>query len=95
MKSRTAAKRPSQPVAKLRSQPQTSAIQDCDIRPLLWPQIPLGPDKLDFDRVICENVGPPLPGVIMAETISKSMAEALPTINALTDADQFRPGRMK
>jgi hypothetical protein len=50
---------------------------------------------LDFDRVICENVGPPLPGVIMAETISKSMAEALATINALTDADQFRPGRMK
>jgi len=31
----------------------------------------------------------------MAETISKSMAEALATINTLTDADQFRPGRMK
>ena len=73
-KSRTVAKCPLRPVAKLRSPPQTSAIQDCGIRPLLWPQIPLGPDKLDFDRVICENVAPPLPGVLMAETISKSMA---------------------
>ena len=25
-----------------------------------WPQIHLCPDKLDFDRVICENVGPTL-----------------------------------
>ncbi len=31
----------------------------------------------------------------MAETISKSIAEAVATINALTDADQFTPGRMK
>jgi len=37
----------------------------------------------------------PLSGVIMAETISKSMAEILAIIKALTDADQFRTGSMK
>jgi hypothetical protein len=31
----------------------------------------------------------------MAETISKSIAEAVATTKALTDADQFRPGSMK
>lgn len=55
----------------------------------------LGADKLYFDKLICKNVGPTHPTVIMSETISKSMAEALTTIKALPDADQFRPSSMK
>jgi hypothetical protein len=50
---------------------------------------------LDFDRPICENVGPTGPAVIMSKTISKSMAEKITAIKALTDADQFWPGIMK
>ena len=52
-------------------------------------------DKLDFNKLICENTGPTHPAVIMLETIPKSMAEAIAAIKALTDADQFRAGAMK
>ena len=58
-------------------------------------QAPACIDKLDFSRLICENVGPIRPAVIMLETISKAMATTLAAIKALTDADRVRPGAMK